>query len=71
MKSNRTGKYPTLAECIELANSEPVKLYKRTNKKAFIEKASKIPQNNLPDGYEKLMVSNYAESLGKFAFRDL
>lgn len=69
MKSNRTGKYPTLAECIELASSAPIP--RQMNKKAFIEKASKIPQNNLPDGYEKLMVSNYAESLGKFAFRDL
>lgn len=69
MKSNRTGKYPTLAECIELAKSKPIP--RQTNKKAFITKASKIPQNNLPDGYEKLMVSNYAESLGKFAFRDL
>lgn len=69
MKSNRTGKYPTLAECIELANSKPIP--RQMDKKAFIEKADKIPQNNLPDGYEKLMVSNYAESLGKFAFRDL
>ncbi len=69
MKSNRTGKYPTLAECIELAKSKPTP--RQTDKKAFIEKACKIPQNNLPDGVEKLMVSNYAESLGKFAFRDL
>ena len=69
MKSNRTGKYPTFEELVELAKSKPIP--RQTDKKAFIEKASKIPQNNLPDGYEKLMVSNYAESLGKFAFRDL
>lgn len=69
MKSNRIGKYPTFEELVELAKSKPIP--RQTDKKAFINKADKIPQNNLPDGYEKLMVSNFSESLGKFAFRDL
>ena len=69
MKTKRTGKYPSFEELVQLAKSAPIP--RQTNKEDFINRAEEIPQNKISYDVDKLYVSNYAESLAKFSFKDL